>query len=291
MIKKRVVLNSPRLLELRRKKHKSARKKKLFFLIIFLIIILGLSFASRINRLNIYKIKVDGNRIIETKDIENVAKNEIEGHYLWLFPKTNFLFYPKNKILSELKTKYKRLKDISIDVSNLRTLNIKVSEYEGKYLYCGLLIPTLRSNLNDNKCYFIDSDGYIFDEAPYFSGDVYFRFYGDASINDKNPPGLYFMKDNFTKIIEFKNTLEKINLKPTAFWIDDNRNEGNFSLSGDTGIGPHIIFKIDSDYQKLAENLQAAISVKPLSSDIKTKLSSLLYLDLRFGNKVYYKFQ
>ena len=290
-MRKRVVLNSPRLEVLRRKKHKSVRKKTTFLLIIIFLIIFGLSLSSRIGQLNINKITITGNKIIENKDIENVVKNEISGHYFWLFPKTNFLIYPKNKILSELNSKYKRLNNISININNFKTLEINVSEYEGKYLYCGLLIPPLRSNLNNNKCYFTDSDGYIFDEAPYFSGSVFFRLYGDASVNDKNPIGSYFMKNSFVKITEFKNTLEKINLKPTAFWVDDNRQEGNFSLSEETVIGPRIIFKIDSDYQKLAENLQAAISTKPLNTDIKTKLSTLLYLDLRFGNKVYYKFK
>jgi hypothetical protein len=56
-------------------------------------------------------------------------------------------------------------------------------------------------------------------------------------------------------------------------------------------MGPEIIFKIDSDFQKIAENLQAAITTEPLQTDFKNKYSSLLYIDLRFGNKVYYKFR
>ena len=262
----------------------------IFFLLILLIIILGLSLASRINRLNIKEIKVSGNNIIESKDIENVVKEQISGHYLWLFPKTNFLIYPKQKIIKILSSKYKRLDNISISVNNFETLYISVSEYKGEYLYCGLLIPALRSNLSDDKCYFVDSYGYIFDEAPYFSGNVYFKFYGDLGLNNGNPAGLYFMKDNFKKIIQFKNTIEKISLKPTAFWIDNNKKEGNFALSGEPGMSPRITFKIDGDYQKLAENLQASISSEPLRTDIKMKFSTLRYLDLRFGNKVYYKF-
>ena len=260
-------------------------------LICFLIVIFGLSFASRITLLNINKVIVNGNKIIEAKDIESIVNSEIGGYYLWIFPKTNFLIYPKTKILSELKTKYKRLNNISISVSNFQTININVTEYEGKYLYCGVLLPLLQSSLSDNKCYFTDSDGYIFDEAPYFYGDVYFKFFGDVVSKNGNPSGSYFLKDNFAKIIEFKNTLEKINFKPTAFWIDNSRNEGSFSLRSEPLTGPRIMFKMNDDYQKLAENLQAAISVDPLRTDIKTKLSSLLYLDLRFGNKVYYKFQ
>ena len=153
------------------------------------------------------------------------------------------------------------------------------------------MIPVLRDSINDNKCYFLDSDGYIFDKAPYFSGDVYFKFYGDSLLSNENPSGSYLMKDKFSKIIEFKNSIEKMNLKPTSFYLNENGEEGNFSLFGEPGISPKIIFKVDGDYEKLAENLQAAISVDPLKTNLKTKSSSLLYLDLRFGNKVYYKFK
>ena len=289
-MRKNFVLNSPRLSELRRKKHKSARKKAMFFLVIFLIIILGLSFASQINKININQINISGNKVVETKEIESVVQNKISGHYLWLFPKTNFLIYPKHKIISELNDKFKRLKNISIKVKNFKSLEISISEYEGKYLWCNLIVVKLNKNINDKeKCYFMDNNGYIFDEAPYFSGNVYFKFYGD--LNEENPAGSYFMKNKFAKIIEFKNTIEKMDLKPTSFWLDNNKEEGNFSISSEPAMGPSIIFKIDSDYENLAENLQVAISVEPLRTDLKTKFSSLLYLDLRFGNKVYYKFK
>lgn len=290
-MRKKVVLNSPRLKEIRRKKHKSTRRKIIILLVLLFMLLLGFSFASRVPAFNIKNITVSGNKIIETEDILDVVQNEISGHYIWLFPKTNFLIYPKDKIKNELDNKFKRFKNLSIAVNNFKILEIKVSEYEGKYLYCGLSIPVLQSNLEDNKCYFIDNNGYIFDEAPYFSGNVYFKFYGDSNLNRDNPSGLYFMKDKFSKIIEFKNTIEKMNLKPTAFWVDENKEEGSFSLSGEPEIGSRIIFRMDGDYKKLAENLQAAISTEPLRTDLKSKISSLLYIDLRFGNKVYYKFQ
>ena len=291
MLKKQSVLSSPRLVELEKKKQKKIKTKIIIILIIFFLVLLGISFTSRIPAFNINNVIISGNKIIETKEIKDVVETKIAGHYLWLFPKTNFIIYPKNKIKTELENRFKRIKDIFIDNKDIKTLKVSISEYEGKYLWCGILIPVLRSNLDNNKCYFLDSDGYIFDEAPYFSGSVYFKLYGNSNLNEINPSGSYFLKNNFSKIIEFKNTIEKLDLKPTAFWIDENREEGNFSISGEPGISPKIIFKIDGDYQKLVENLQAAISTEPLRTDLKNKFSSLLYIDLRFGNKVYYKFQ
>lgn len=286
---KQSALNSPRLLELRRKKHKSTRRKVVVILVIFFVVILGLSFASRINKININQINISGNKVVETKEIEDIIKNKISDHYLWLFPKTNFLIYPKRGILNELNNKLKRLKDISISINNFRILEISVSEYEGKYLWCGISLPDLTNSANQ-KCYFLDDNGYIFDEAPYFSGEVYFKFYGNGGLSNEIPIGTYFLKDKFVKIIEFKDAIQKLNLNSTAFWLD-NDSEADFSISGEPMTGPRIIFKLDEDFGKLAENLQAAVSTEPLRTELKTKLSSLLYLDLRFGNKVYYKFK
>ena len=50
--------------------------------------------------------------------------------------------------------------------------------------------------------------------------------------------------------------------------------------------GPYIIFKLNADYQNIAENLEAALTTDPLQTEFKNKYSSLQYIDLRFGNKV-----
>jgi len=200
------------------------------------------------------------------------------------------LIYPKVKIKSDLVSKYKRLKDVSISIENVRTLDIAVSEYEGKYLWCGTQIPIPGDNSVDSQCYFMDESGYIFDQAPYFSGNVYFKFYGDAGESGNAPIGTYYLKDDFTEITTFENNLKELGLNPTAFWPDTNNGEADFSLSGNSGTSPRIIFKIDADYDKLTENLQAAISTEPLRTELQRKFSSLLYIDLRFNDKVYYKF-
>jgi hypothetical protein len=135
----------------------------------------------------------------------------------------------------------------------------------------------------------MDQKGYIFDEAPYFSGNVYFKFYGPNGGDPANPVGTYFLKDKFDEIAEFKDTLKEFGMNPADFWLDEN-GDANISLSSGPGTGPKIIFKIDSDYEKIAESLQAAITTEPLQTELTNKFSSLLYIDLRFGNNIYYKF-
>lgn len=290
-MQKRSVVNSHGLIKLKQKRYKILKTKITTYSVIFLILLVGISLASKINKLNINEMKISGNVVVDSKTIETIVNDDLKGHYFWIFPKTNFLIYPKAKIINDLSTKYKRLKNISLNVINFRTLEITVNEYEGKYLYCGNVTPLLDSR-SEQKCYFMDSKGYIFDEAPYFSGELYFKFYGVVSGGQENPTGSYFSANIFSKLITFKESIEKMDLKPLYIWIN-NQNEVyvNLSTLGIAPLSPSIIFRVDANYEKMAENLKAAITTEPLLSKLKNNYKSLNYIDLRFGNKVYYKFK
>ena len=289
-MKNRSVLNSPRLLELKRKKRRKLINKLLLLILFLFLVLVGLSFLSKWEKINIHEIQISGNKIIDTNNIEEVVREDISGRYLWFFPKTNFLLYPKKEIEKELALKFNRIKNISLNLKNLNVLEVSLTERNPLYTYCG---PTLLSEIQ-KKCYFLDEDGYIFDEALYFSGEVFLKFYGtiEHPVSETNPSGSYFYQSDFKNLISLKETLEKIGIKPVIFYIEDGGDVRMFLSSlSKSETGPEIIFKLDSDFDKIVENLQSVLTTEPLQSDFKNKYSSLLYIDLRFGNKVYYKFK
>lgn len=289
-MRKKIVLNSPRIIELKKRKHQTLRRKIFFLSFLVVLIFVGLAFLSRWSNLNISNIKISGNKIIETKVLEQIVREKISGNYLWVFPKTNFVLYPKKEIEKEFNTRFKRIHDISLNVKNFKTLNISLVERTALYTWCGVVPEELENG--DRKCYFLDKDGYIFDEAPYISGDVYFRFYGTNDLNTINPLGGIFFKQNFSKLVSLKETTEKMGIKPVAIYSMEN---GDLKIlltsKSKTRENPEILLKANSDFVKVMENLQSVITTEPLQSEFKNKYSSLLYIDLRFGNKVYYKFK
>ena len=283
-MKKRDILNSPRLLELKKHRRRIVLNKILFSVFVCLVLFIILVFISRLNKLNIFEIKITGNKIVDTELINDVVKNNLQGHYLYFFPRSNFLLLPKNTIKQELVSKFKRLKDISISLGEANTLAISVSEREGKYIYCGENLPSIIPSNEESPCYFVDESGYIFDLAPYFSGDVYFKFFGPEANS-------YFSPEIFEKIISFKNNIINMGIKPTSLYV---KNDGDIEIYLSSNKlppeAPKIIFKNNFDLDKLSENLRAAMFTEPLKSDFKNKYSSMQYIDLRFGNKVYFKF-
>ena len=267
----------------------------LIYLVFLLAVLFGLVFYSRSEKLNIQNVEISGNKTIENKIIEETAKNIMAGYYFGFVPKTNFLFYPKKEIRNDLAYKFKILKDISFNLKNLQTLEITLAEREAKYTWCGITPelavkpPSSLGGLtaNDQPCYFMDEDGYIFDGAPYFSGTVYFKFYGPQS------SGSYFFKQNFKQLIAFKDILLGLGLKPVTLYVTSNGDVEIFLSKGASSrstVESKIIFKLEADLQNVIENLEAALNTEPLKSKFKNKYSSLLYIDLRFGNKVYDKF-
>ena len=288
---KRNVLNSPRLLKLKRKKRNVFIRKILILIFGFLIIVVILSYISRVKRLNISEMEITGNNIVDMQLLKTAVENKIIGNYLWIFPKTNILFYPKNKIKNELSNQFKRLKDITLNIKNRRILEIAVTERSGKYIWCGETF-NLESKPQIEKCYFLDDEGYIFDEAPYFSGEVYFKFYGYVKLADGLPTGSYFFKENFKNVILFKQMLEDTDLEPVAFYMQENGDvKMLLSKENKLATSPEIRFKTNADLEKVAENLKVALDTEPLKSEFKNKYSLLLYIDLRFENKIYYKFR
>lgn len=288
-MRKRNVLTSPRLLELKKERRKTILNKILIFLLGFFVVFFLTSYLSNLKKVNIAEIQINGNSVVDTEAIKGIVMEKIKGKYLWLFPKTNIFFYPQNAIKNELQDKFKRLKGINLSIKNNKILEIVLTERVAKYTWCG---NTIDLAIYDQKCYFLDDDGYVIDKAPYFSGNIYFKFYGLTNgYSEADPLGSYFFKQNFKSLSSFKDIFISIGLKPVALYVTSGGDVEIFLSKGIKSVNePKIIFKMNADFQKIAENLQAALNTEPLKSKFKNKYRTLQYIDLRFENKVYDKF-
>jgi cell division septal protein FtsQ len=281
-MQKRNVLNSPRLLELKKERRRAILNKILFSLLGFFVIFFLAAYLSNLNKVKIIEIQINGNNVVDTEILKSTVEDQIQGKYLWLFSKANIFLYPQGTIENVLQEKFKRLKDINLSIKNNEILEVNLTERVAKYTWCGATLLVL----GDQTCFFLDDTGYVMDEAPYFSGEVYFKFYG---LTDGN----YFSKQKFQQLILFKDVLVSLNIKPVILYVADNGDIEIYLSKGNTAstTNPKIIFNINSDFQNVAENLEAALNAEPLKTKFNTKYSSLEYIDLRFGNKVYDKFK
>ncbi len=291
----REVLTSPRILDLKRAKKRGRIRLTILISILFLFFFGALAYFSAHPRVTINTVEVVGTQILNVPDIEENVRAHLAGRYLYLFSKANAFLYPHDDIYRGLLDSFPRILSLTVERNNIHTLRITIIERVGSHLYCGTA-PAVSSNV-DETCYFINDDGYIFDRAPYFSGDVYFKFYGPLLENEtpavvsNTPLGHHMLfVERFHDLVRFIDGLKALGFNPTM--LSMGADGGNtLTLFRNTGAGnPVILFRNDNDLAEILENLSVSMKKTEFRDDVQLKYSTLLYIDLRFKNKVLYKF-
>lgn len=290
----RDILTSPRIEEMKHKRRVRNFRLSVIYFFVFILIVGLLSYFSSNNHIVIDNIVITGNHIINTQDIEGNVNKNLNGKYLYLFNKANTFIYPNKQIYNDLLKSFPRIDKLSIYRENLKTLHIDLTERMGSYLYCGSKIPEVINDVGEN-CYFINNDGYIFDKAPYFSGNVYFKYYiqiFDNGLPVENPLMKNILSaDDFHKMVRFIDGITVIGFKPIYMEMNQSGINTIYLNHGTQDITPTIVFKNGSDLELILNNLSVAMSKKEFADEINSKYTKLQYIDLRFNNKVLYKFQ
>lgn len=286
----RDIPKSPRIVEINKKKRRKVIKTAVYFLLLFVFVVVGLSFLSKEKHIVIKDIKVNGAYVLDQDSIERTVRDEMSGKYLYLFYKNNSFIYPEKKIYNSLLRNFPRIESLSISLNGLKELVVDIVERRGEALYCGENIPTEQALIGEN-CFFLNDDGLIFDGAPYFSGDIYFKYY--LSFNESSDPlGKQLMgKERFHELAYFFNNMRSIGLTPVYFFMDKDGTNYLYLNKKTNTINPKIIFKDNDNLDVLSDNLSLAMKKKEFSEELSSKYSSLEYIDLRFKNKILYRFK
>lgn len=285
----RDIPESPRIIEIKKKRRKKIVKILILSILLLALFLFGLSFLSKEKHIVINSIKVNGAHVLGIEDITQIAKNELSGKYFYLFARNNTFIYPKNEIQKSLLKNFPRIEELSLGLNGLNELEINIKERKGEFLYCGETVPEDERQIGDN-CYFLNDNGLVFDEAPYFSGDIYFKYYLKLKESD------YFGKqiletERFHELAYFFSSINSLKLKSVYFSMGEDGINNIYLEKKNNTINPKIIFKNEDDLDLLLANLTLAMKKEEFSGEIFSKYGSLEYIDLRFKNKILYKFR
>ncbi len=275
--------------EHRRKKRNKWLLKWGLALFLLLVIFGSLVFISRQPQFLIKTVELSGQTLVNSDEVVSASQNFLSGHYLGLFPRNNIIIYPKNSLQKFLKEKFKRIDTIQIKLIDFKKLEIIITEKKQQSLWCdgspdGLPAPVASGTPEtlSEKCYFLDDNGFIFSEAPNFSGDAYFKYYGNVSADA--PIGQIYLSSSktFQEMSDFVERVEQTTVTPVSVSAGDG---GDFTmwLVG----GGKIYFNYSESLSKTADNLKALLQT--ILSSNPTAISKIDYIDLRFGDKLYYK--
>ncbi|RJQ32349.1 FtsQ-type POTRA domain-containing protein [Candidatus Parcubacteria bacterium] len=253
------------------------RRKRLILRVSFYALAAILFCASAVAFFNIEYLKVDnvaveGNKFVSEGELNLAVLKKLEGNIFLFIPKSNVFLIPKKEIEKDLPAEIKRIKEIYLDGDLPDKLKVKIVERENKALFC-----------HEEDCAFIDEEAFVFEKAPYFSGAIFIKFFDERGSASSSPVviGSYFLKqEEFDTLMSFSELAAKNGFEVTEIYL---KPENIYELA--TKEGWKMVLNDRNEPEKTFANL-----VTTLESSVKEKRKNLDYIDLRFGNKIYFKY-
>ena len=275
-----MIANLPQREEYLRKKRKRKLIKWGIGVFVFVVLVALSSYVSHRSELRISQVELSGGILVTGDEVSAKSLEYMKGSYFWLYPKNNSLWYPKKGLEEYLSESFKRIDTIKIHLKNAKTMVVEITERKPFALWCDTL-PS--GDTVEGQCYFIDQNSTIFAEAPQFSGDAYFKYFGN--ISSSTPIGAEYMASTteFSEISDFVTAIKELSIKPVYLIAKEN---GEFSLviSG----GGQIYFDDREPLSQALKNLESLLTAPELASSTSKNLP-IDYIDLRYGNKLFYK--
>ncbi|GMU74299.1 MAG: hypothetical protein AMXMBFR44_4960 [Candidatus Campbellbacteria bacterium] len=215
-------------------------------------------------------LEISGTRAIPHQDIFDFVTERLYGGYGGVFSKRNALIAPRASIQNGLVREFPRIRKVDVDAKDFHTLEIEITEHEPEALVC---------NTGSSTCYFVNEEGYVFDEAPRFLGDSYVTY--SAHLVD-DPLGKWFLAHTggFAQLHAFVESLERLSLFPRTVVVA----ESSFTVSARVRFQDiQLLFSRSLPYDESFLNLEAILREEDFS------VESVASIDLRFGNKVFFK--
>ena len=259
--------NSKKLLQ---KKKRAKKWKLIIFCVVVVLLIGGFFYWMRHPSLNIENIVVSKNHFSKAEGIQARVSEVLDDNILLLIPKTNVLFLPRYETEKKLKEEFPEIENIDIDLNGFKEIEIEVFEYEPEMVWFN----------GDNKSYFINKEGNIFLEEPLLHS------YKDLLILESKMEntelGMNIIDSEFLESLNsFSENLIEIEIE-----IKKVKHSEEDVYRIETNKDFEIVVSSNDDFDASFENIEVILEDGTLK---KEDLHLVDYVDLRFGNKVFYK--
>lgn len=255
------------------------------------VILLSIIFVSRLDMFQIQSVRIEGSNVTAADDVLGKIATLTDGAYLFVFPKTNVLLYPKQGILSAIRQQWLRVEAVSAELDGQwrgqATLVVRMVERQPMYVWCGYFAPEMVvAGSGSEQCVYSDEAGYLYAMAASFSGTPYVKLYGGLATGT-SPVGAHYLASStpgtFGSALSFVSAIGGVDFfgasfKPLALIAKE---EDEFEVV--TAGGTRIFFTLDQDIQRSIQAFRRIVESERLTT------APVEYIDLRYGNKVYYK--
>jgi cell division septal protein FtsQ len=249
--------------------------RKFMIGLVSVLILAAIVILIRLPQLQVKTIAVVGTEVTDPEDVSIFIRSQIEGNFLYAFPKTSMLLVPTTSVAKWTAKEFPRFSSVDVRRKGVHGLTVSVSEHQGTYLWCAM-----------DECYFMNADGLVFAPAPFFSGDAYAKLYiGTKSALPFSP----LTPEQFAMVQVVLSRLPSIGINPSAIRdISSHQIDIDFSHKGTMA---RLMIDPNNDIEQTLEHLATALETDPLKTSFRSNSSVLEYLDARFSNRIVYKFR
>lgn len=272
----------------REKKRRAFRWRFVAIIVLILLLIGGAIWLLRFKELQIDTVTVRGTERIDTEEVEAVIEEKLDETLLWILPASNTFLVDESAITDSVRALSPIIGTVDVAHKGMNELMVTVQEREPVALWCARIFGD--NEEKEGECYFIDKGGYIYSEAPDFTGSVFLKIFSPRS-GEEIVGSVLRLGVPFGGILAHSAALEERHLHPRELLIDETK--ARFvveSRSDETKLFDEtsIILNLEDTTSSIFKNFDIL-----LREDTQSEFdeSGLEYVDLRFGNKLYYKFK
>jgi len=250
----------------------------------------GVSLASYLPQFSIERIEVNGTNDTRPELVRAFVATRLWDGSLPFFSKSNIFLYPRAEIEAALKESFPRVENVEVSRESLLASAIAVSIEERKAFarWCASSRTAFMVESTDS-CFVLDSKGFVFAPAsttPSF--ETQYVFEGSLPATS-SPIGETYLPGRFAGALALLERLGQSGFSPENISVES---EQDFTVELSPRLpagrqGFEIRATFGTDVSSLVKNLELVLA----SEALRGKEGELEYIDLRFGNRVYYKFK
>lgn len=242
----------------------------------------GLSYTSYLPRFSVQDVVVRGAHEVRENLVRAYVGTMLYDGTRSFFSRGNIFFYPRAEIETAVKEYFPRVQSVQISRESLLATAILVSvkEREAFARWC-TTNETDFTNESFESCYVMDRSGLLFAPMGASSADLATSYiFRGGLLSTSTPLGQAYLPGAFAGVSAL---LER--LGQAGFTARSVSAEGERDFSIMLAQGFELRASFGSDIGALVKNLELVLS----SETLRGKEDQLEYIDLRFGNRVYYK--
>lgn len=235
-------------------------------------LLFAISEASYASGLSVQAVEIAGTKDVSPRAVRAYVETQLFNGARPFLSRSNMFLYPKNDISHAVVGYFPRVKTASVSRQSMlaQAITITIEEREPHATWCA----------SAGDCYLMDETGYIFAAVKVEDAASYVRYTGELPKISDSPVGQTFRQKHIGTLADL---VEMLKTEGFATVSIDVQGGEDFSVHIADSFDIRASFK--NEPPDIVKNLQLVLS----SDELRMEKNPIEYIDLRFGNRVYYK--